>query len=85
MLLGFISFPVLARVFSVSEYGTMSLVLKVILLLTVLGKFGLQNSVQRYYPEEGASPDASVQRRYYSTLIVGAGTVASLVALSQPP
>jgi O-antigen/teichoic acid export membrane protein len=81
MLLGFISFPVLARVFSVSEYGTMSLVLKVILLLTVLGKFGLQNSVQRYYPEEGASPDASVQRRYYSTLIVGAGTVASLVAL----
>lgn len=81
MLLGFASFPVLARVFSVSDYGTMSLVLKVILLLTVLGKFGLQNSVQRYYAEEGASPDARVQRRYYSTLLFGAGTVATLVAL----
>src|SRR5437899_1035890 len=54
MLLGFISFPVFTRVFSVAEYGAMSLVLKVVLLLPVVGKFGLQNSVQRSYVEEGA-------------------------------
>jgi len=66
MLLGFLSFPVFTRVFSVSDYGTMGLVLKVILLLTVIGKFGLQNSVQRFYAEDGASLDANKRRRYYS-------------------
>jgi O-antigen/teichoic acid export membrane protein len=72
MLLGFVSFPVFTRVFSVSDYGTMSLVLKVILLLTVVGKFGLQNSVQRYYAEQAVADNAGVSRRYYSTLTVGA-------------
>jgi O-antigen/teichoic acid export membrane protein len=81
MLLGFLSFPVLTRVFSVSDYGTMGLVLKVILLLTVIGKFGLQNSVQRFYAEEGASKNASKRRRYYSTLFFGAGSVGILVTL----
>jgi O-antigen/teichoic acid export membrane protein len=81
MLLGFASFPVFTRVFSVSDYGIMSLVLKVLLLLTVLGKFGLQNSVQRFYAEEGASSDAEVSRRYYSTLFFGAGATGALMAL----
>src|SRR5260221_4961603 len=80
MLLGFISFPVFTRVFSVAEYGAMSLVLKVVLLLTVVGKFGLQNSVQRSYAEEGASPDPAVRRRYYSTLFFGAGSMGALMA-----
>lgn len=82
MLLGFISFPVFTRVFSVADYGMMSLVLKVILLLTVLGKFGLQNSVQRYYAEQVVVDDAALSRRYYSTLTVGAaltGLVATVV------
>jgi len=81
MLLGFLSFPVLTRVFSVSDYGTMGLVLKVILLLTVLGKFGLQNSVQRFYAEDGASADANKRRRYYSTLFIGAASIGALASL----
>src|SRR5215469_9277418 len=80
MLLGFVSFPVFTRVFSVSDYGVMSLVLKVLLLLTVLGKFGLQNSVQRFYAEEGATSDQAVSRRYYSTLFFGAGATGLLMA-----
>ena len=82
MLLGFISFPVFTRVFSVADYGTMSLVLKIILLLTVLGKFGLQNSVQRYYAEQAVAKDDTLSRRYYSTLTVGAlltGLIATLL------
>src|SRR5215469_16727228 len=59
----------------------MSLVLKVLLLLTVLGKFGLQNSVQRFYAEEGASSDREVSRRYYSTLFFGAAGTGLLFAL----
>lgn len=81
MLLGFASFPVFTRVFSVSDYGAMSLVLKVLLLLTVLGKFGLQNSVQRFYAEEGASADHAVSRRYYSTLFFGALATGAVFAL----
>lgn len=80
MLLGFISFPVFTRVFSVADYGVMSLVLKVLLLFTVLGKFGLQNSVQRFYAGEGTSPDPAVRRRYYSTLLFGAGGLGLGVA-----
>ena len=79
MLLGFLSFPVFTRVFSVSDYGVMGLVLKVILLLTVVGKFGLQNSVQRFYASEGASSDAAVRRRYYSTLFFGTGATGTAV------
>jgi O-antigen/teichoic acid export membrane protein len=81
MLLGFASFPILTRVLSVADYGAMSLVLKVLLLLTVLGKFGLQNSVQRFYAEEGASPDKNLSMRYYSTLFFGAGASGALFAL----
>ena len=51
MLLGFISFPVFTRVFSVAEYGVINLITNTVLLLTVLSKFGFQHSVQRYYPE----------------------------------
>jgi O-antigen/teichoic acid export membrane protein len=81
MLLGFLSFPILTRVFSVSDYGTMGLVLKVILLFTVLGKFGLQNSVQRFHAEHGASSQRSDRQRYYSTLALGAVGMGALVAL----
>ncbi len=85
MLLGFLSFPVLTRIFSVAEYGVMSLVLKILLLLTVVGKFGLQNSVQRFYAEDGALLNQEKSRRYYSTLLFGSGmtgfTVAALFVL----
>ena len=81
MLLGFISFPVFTRVFSVADYGAMSLVLKVVLLLTVVGKFGLQNSVQRFYAENGSSPDQAVRQRYYSSLFFGAGATGATVAV----
>jgi len=76
MLLGFISFPVLTRIFSVSNYGTMALVLKIVLFFTVVAKFGLQNSVQRFYAEDGASQDASKQQKYYSTIFFGAVAIA---------
>lgn len=78
MLLGFISFPILARLFSVAEYGAMSLVLKIVLLMTVVGKFGLQNSVQRNFPDEGRSINPKVRRRYFSTLLFGAGAMGLL-------
>jgi len=76
MMLGFISFPLFTRVFSVAEYGSMSLILNTVALLTVLSKFGFQHAVQRYYPEYAISPDPQALPRYYSTLFYGTGFIA---------
>jgi O-antigen/teichoic acid export membrane protein len=81
MLLGFISFPVFTRVFSVADYGTMSLITNTVLLLTVLSKFGFQHAVQRYYPECAGSPDPNALRRYYSTLFYGSALMALALVL----
>jgi O-antigen/teichoic acid export membrane protein len=78
MLLGFASFPIFTRIFSVSDYGTLNLIQNVVLLLTVLAKFGFQHSVQRYYPEHAASADPLAVRRYYSTLFFGTGVLGLL-------
>jgi O-antigen/teichoic acid export membrane protein len=80
MLLGFISFPVFTRLFSVADYGTMNLITNTVLLLTVLSKFGFQHSVQRYYPEGSANDDPDTLRRYYATLFYS--TAALAVVLS---
>jgi len=81
MLLGFISFPVFTRVFSVAEYGTINLITNTVLLLTVLSKFGFQHSVQRYYPAGDASAGPNTLRRYYSTLFYSTGLLALALTL----
>src|SRR5258708_19894645 len=81
MLLGFISFPVFTRVFSVAEYGAINLIMNTVLLLTVLSKFGFQHSVQRYYPEGEASAGPDTLRRYYSTLFYSTGLLALVLTL----
>lgn len=81
MLLGFISFPVFTRVFSVAEYGSMNLITNIVLLLTVLSKFGFQHAVQRYYPESASSNDPNTLRHYYSTLFYGTALIALVLSL----
>jgi len=78
MFLGFVSFPLFTRVFSVSEYGIMSLVLNTLMVLTAVSKLGMQNAVQRFYPEYANSPDPSAFQRYYSTLFFGSGLISVL-------
>ena len=81
MLLGFISFPVFTRVFSVAEYGVINLITNTVLLLTVLSKFGFQHSVQRYYPEGESSTPPDALRRYYSTLFYSTAIIAFILTL----
>jgi O-antigen/teichoic acid export membrane protein len=80
MLLGFISFPVFTRVFSVAEYGTINLIMNTVLLLTVVSKFGFQHSVQRYYPEGQAVTSPDALRRYYSTLFYATAVLALVLS-----
>ena len=81
MLLGFISFPVFTRVFSVAEYGVINLITNTVLLLTVLSKFGFQHSVQRYYPEGESANSSENLRRYYSTLFYSTAILAFVLTL----
>jgi O-antigen/teichoic acid export membrane protein len=81
MLLGFVSFPLFTRVFSVADYGTINLITNTVLLLTVVSKFGFQHAVQRYYPESATSSDPDALRRYYSTLFYGTALFAAVLSL----
>lgn len=82
MLLGFASFPVFTRVFSVADYGIINLITNTVLLLTVISKFGFQNAIQRYYPESAGSADPDSLPRYYATLFYGTALIGLLLTLA---
>ncbi len=81
MLASIISFPILTRVFSVAEYGTMALVTSTILLLVGVGKLGLQHSVVRYYSEVEAGTRGNTATQFFSTVLFGMITVGLIVTL----
>lgn len=51
---GFLSFPILTRIFSVSDYGLMSLVTTTLFIAVAIVKFGMPNSIVRFYAEYSA-------------------------------
>lgn len=78
ILSSLISFPVLTRVFSVEDYGTISLINALITFLSAFSKGGLQNSVVRFYN------DAKVEARlgnFFSTALLGM-LLSSLLVVS---
>lgn len=78
MAAGFISFPVLTRIFSVENYGLLGLATTTIMLATAIAKVGSTNSTVRFFPEyrnSGRLPE------YYSTMIFGYAAIALAVAL----
>jgi O-antigen/teichoic acid export membrane protein len=74
--LGFISFPIFTRVFSVADYGLIDLAQKILLLVTAGAKAGMQNSALRFYNREAFQADPGAARRYYTTMLFGVGGVA---------
>ncbi len=82
LALGFISFPIFTRVFSVDEYGIMDLGQRLLLLLTVMSKLGIQNASLRFYNGDEFAKDSVSRRKYYSTMFYGVlGTTAIAVSL----
>ena len=79
--LGFVSFPIYTRVFSVADFGLIDFVSKILLLLTATSKFGLQNAALRFYDHAAMEKDPGEGRRFYSTMYFGIGTMAGAVAL----
>jgi O-antigen/teichoic acid export membrane protein len=81
MAIGLVSFPYLTRVLSVADYGTMELIGRLALLGTAAGKLGVQHSVLRYFNPKTFAESSDLQRRFYSTSILGAMGTAALAGL----
>jgi O-antigen/teichoic acid export membrane protein len=82
ILLGFVSFPLFTRLLSVSDYGTMSLVMKLVASFTAVAKMGIQNSALRFYQDHAASNDRNSLKKYFSTLFFGSLGISGAVALA---
>ncbi|HUB32552.1 MAG TPA: oligosaccharide flippase family protein [Bryobacteraceae bacterium] len=80
LLLGFISFPLFTRLYSLAEYGLINLVIKIILMLTALSKLGLQNSVSRFYKEYAISRDPGALPTYFSSIFFGSVGISAVFA-----
>ena len=80
-LAGFISFPIFTRIFSVEEYGIMSLISSTLVLMTVLGKLGLQHSIIRFYAEMKGGRRECTEEQFFSTVAVGMAGSGLLVAM----
>lgn len=70
-LAGLISFPILTRMLSVSDYGLLSLVITTIYFIAAFGKSGLQFSILRYYSDAESDKGKWDISTYYSTIIIG--------------
>ena len=82
LAVGFVSFPIFTRVLSIGEYGLMDLGQRLLLMLTIASKLGLQNASLRFYNRKEFSNDKATARNYYSTLFFGMlGTSCSIVLI----
>jgi O-antigen/teichoic acid export membrane protein len=73
MAVGFISFPILTRAFSVGDYGVLGLITTTIAIVTAIAKIGSPSSVVRYYAE---SKTTGRVNEFLSTVVFGYGALA---------
>lgn len=81
LALGFISFPIFTRVFTVADYGLIDFAQKIILLVVAICKCGLQNSALRFYDRSTFAADPQAARRFYSTMFLSMAAPALAVTL----
>jgi O-antigen/teichoic acid export membrane protein len=81
LAIGFISFPIFTRIFSVADYGMIDFIQKILLVPTALSKAGMQNSVLRFYNEKKFASNPESARSYYSTMLFGVGAMAVAITL----
>ena len=81
LALGFISFPIFTRVFTVADYGLIDFAQKIILLVVACCKCGLQNSALRFYDRPTFAADPQAARRFYSTMFLSMAAPAFAITL----
>lgn len=91
-LAGLVSFPLLTRIFSVADYGVMSLVGASVTIAVALGKLGVQQAVLRFHSEIRAGKRPFTLQQLSSTTLFGmvatglvaAGLVFAATRLAPP-
>ena len=78
MAAGFISFPILTRVFSVEEYGVFGLISTTLLIAMSIAKSGFPSSIVRFHAEFGSAKKLD---DFYSTVFLASVGLSILVAL----
>ncbi len=80
MLAGLVSFPVLTRLFSVSDYGVMNLIGATLSIAVAFGKVGVQHSIIRYQSEATSGHGRFTIPQLTSTALFGMLGTSLLVA-----
>jgi len=78
MAAGFISFPILTRIFSVGDYGTLSIITTTLLVVGAVTKLGLPGWIVQFYAEFKSKKLLNIFR---STMFIGSFARASIIAL----
>ncbi|MFH0925717.1 MAG: oligosaccharide flippase family protein, partial [bacterium] len=71
LLAGFISFPILTRVFTVSDYGIMNLISITLVFVTALCKLGINKGAARFYEEFNSGKRKSNPNTFQATFFWG--------------
>ncbi|MDB4969227.1 MAG: polysaccharide biosynthesis protein [Myxococcales bacterium] len=82
MVAGLVTFPLLTRLFSVADYGTMNLVAATLTISVAVGKVGLQHSILRYHSEIQAGKSRYTLAQLAATTFLGMGGTALAVMLA---
>jgi len=78
MGVGFISFPILTRIFSVSDYGILSLIGTSVFIIAAIVKFGFPKSIIRFYSECKGKNQVNL---FYSTIFLSSTAFAGATGL----
>src|SRR5262245_17593082 len=82
MAVGFFSFPVFTRLFSVTDYGVLDLVQKCITFFIAFSKLGLQHAALRFYDAHVCSADRHAEQTYFSTMFFGTVLTSGCITLA---
>jgi O-antigen/teichoic acid export membrane protein len=81
LALGFISFPIYTRVFSVADYGSIDFIQRILLLCTAFSKLGIQNSALRFFNRTEFETHPGQAKKYYSTMFLGMAATSGVVTI----
>ena len=78
---GFISFPILTRIFSVNDYGIMNLISITLVFVTAISKLGINKGANRFYEEFNLNKRPQPLETFYATFFWGGLLLSGSVTL----
>ena len=78
MAAGFISFPILTRIFSISDYGILYLLNTTMFIFLTVSRLGLAHTVVRFYSEFKSKNELP---SFHSTIFIGYAILALTIVI----